>query len=152
MTLPTSFDKREMEVFKETPSGKVAKRVCVDSDTPVPVEIVEGIGDNRINKFDNVVSVASATSTTIVTYTVPAGKKFSLELVEVSGTNVADYTVEIDSAIEAKKRTWWTEFNTEFEFKKFVVAATKVINIKVIHDRSEVGDFDARILGLLEDV
>lgn len=107
-----------------------------------------------VNTFGQISSLASGSNTTIVSYTVPAGKTFFLQHCEVSGENIAVYTVEVASIVQALKRTYWGgSFNEEFKFddenaRGLSVSSSGVVTVKVIHQSATTGDFDARILGV----
>lgn len=109
-----------------------------------------------ISNFNSVSSVASGILTTIVSYTVPPAKSTYLCNVEVSGSNIARYDIYINSVLSARQRTEFTELNTNFIFNTassnigFKLATGTVVEIKVIHNRPFVGDFEARLLAVEE--
>jgi hypothetical protein len=108
-----------------------------------------------VSTYAEVLSVASAALTTVVTYTIPIGQTFNLQLVEFNGSNIATYTMEVDAVVEGKKYTYWSgpmfgEFVfTQSENKGLLLSASQVVRLRVIHDRLETGDFNGRILGIL---
>ena len=93
-----------------------------------------------------------------MSYTVPVGKKFFLQLVEVSGENIAVYDIFKDAAQIARRRTWWTGgFNTDFSFVKtnclgVLFSAGEKVELKVEHSRTMTADFEGRITGVLSNV
>jgi hypothetical protein len=148
----TSFNhERSYASFEKDQNDEgVNQRVQVKNgvDSPVPVEIVDdGAGGSSVNEFDTITGLAKDTETTIVSYTVPAGKTFYFKQVEVSGTNRAKYKVLIDGNDEATKRTYSPLFNEHFLFYNHKVTEGKVILVRVEHKRSSSGDFEARISG-----
>lgn len=140
-------------ISTEAKQDSMLIKLCDIDDTLKELES----GDPATNTFDEVTSVATSTLTTVVSYTVPAGLGFLLQLVEASGTNIAEYRVLLDTTLIAKRRTYFGgAVNTDFKFDGFnnkgiVVAAATVITLKVIHERPDTGDFSGRILGVLED-
>lgn len=130
--------------------------VVAQSAAPIAsVSIVPNI-DGVINTFSSISSLGSAATSTLVSYTVPVGKKFYLEIAEVSGENRASYSVLIDSSVVAKKRTYFTKYNTDFSFDSdqaggLKAVAGEVVKIDVTNNGDEVGDFDGRIMGVLLD-
>lgn len=143
---------RENRKFRDAgaPNTKVAVSVEQDANNPIPVNIVdEGFGGDLLNIFSEITSVATNTETEIDSYTVPFGQSFFLRLIDVSGTNMAKYTIELNASKIAVKRTYFTHFNTDFDFKSLELVSGDVLKIKVIHDRSETGDFESRIMGNL---
>lgn len=123
--------------------------------SPLPVTLTSSTGATVVNTYDTVSSVASSTITTIVSYTVPSSETFKLSRVEASGNNIASYQVEIDGVVQAFKRTYWgSGFNVNFNFMTanedgLDVGQNIVIRLRVTHERTEVGDFEGRILGSL---
>lgn len=101
--------------------------------------------------YAEVSSVASATLTTVVAYTVPVGKKATLERISMSGQNIATYTAEVNSVIVDKKRTWFNgPMSEEMNFitssgGSIQLAASDVVRVRVVHNRPAVADFNARI-------
>jgi len=143
-----SYRDREMQKFVESPTrtGEAAVEVVVGNTSAIPVTFTQGV---PIIEYGDIASLASGTLTTILTYTVPVGKTLALEKIEVSGCNVADYTVEIDGANKGKRRTYFGNFNADFEYKGFQIATGLVIRVRVIHSRPSAGDFDATLVGAL---
>jgi hypothetical protein len=106
------------------------------------------------NIYNSASAVPSMSLTPIVTYLVPAGKKFFLGFIQCSGENTARYQVQLDTDVIDVKRTYWGGgMNVEFEFtddvhKGLEVASGVTISVKVYHDRPYTGNFDAKILGV----
>ncbi len=137
--------------YRDTGDNRTKQAVEVENDSsnPIPVFITESSGDPIINVFAEVSSIAAALETTVLTYTVPVGKTLNLDRIDGSGENVARYDIYIDSVREARKRSWWTAFNVCFEFHKIELVAGQVLEMKVLHNSSAVGDFEGRLVGLL---
>lgn len=149
-------DIRELEQgkFVECPpdSGKPAVRVKI-CDEPLGVSFSPYLSGTLLSiaEYGSADSVVSGALTTVATYTVPALRQFVLYKVEASGENVAKYQVEIDSVVKGVKRTWWTDFNTEFNFERMELAAGAVVRVRVEHNSPDAGDFDATIIGVEGD-
>jgi len=138
----------------KTASDGRAVRVCL-TDDQIPLEIIDNpslpSGFTSISEFDSVTSVANSTLTDIVTFTVPVGKKLILDRVEVSGDNIAKFQVDIDASVNAVKRSYWCNFNQDFEWDRFELAAGSVIKVQVEQtSRPDTGDYEARIIGIEE--
>ena len=107
-----------------------------------------------LSLYNEVTSVVSGILTTINTYTVPVGKTFYLNKVEVSGNNLAEYSVKFNSTVNAKKYTWYSNFNEKFDYitggnnQGFQLVAGTIVTITTIHNRPFVGSFNARIQGI----
>lgn len=133
-------------VFDET--GKYI-RVGNDPSDPLNVFIVDANGSTPVLEYSKISSLANGALTNILSYTVPVGKTLILSKAEVSGCSVAQYSVEIDSVEKGVRRTYWGNFNADFQFDKFQVAEGLKVEIKVIHGRPAPGDFNATLVGSL---
>lgn len=113
-------------------------------------------GESLVNTYASISSVASSTTTTIVSYTVPALSTFYLLEAESSGNNIAIFELVIDGSVEGMWRTWFsTEAGKTWNFRAglnrgFSIDAGKIILIRVTHTRPSVGDFEGRIYGILK--
>ncbi len=124
--------------------------LAINPDGSINVNITQSNPGVLKTSYNEVSAVASSVLTVIHTYTAPIGVASFLQKIEVSGTNIAEYTVEINSTIQDKKRTYFgNSLNAEFKFIEagsglpLVVGDT--VDIKVIHVRPTVGDFNGRI-------
>lgn len=154
--MPSSFRDREQDKFKETPSGKTSVRVSVDPDSPIPVYSTEKTGNDSVRIFSQALSVPAAIETNIVSYIVPAGKKFVFERISFSGTNIARYSVEVSAVLFDRFYTYWsTSFFGERNYKTsgdgIFINSGQVITLKVSHNSSDFGDFYGSIEGFLID-
>ena len=100
--------------------------------------------------YNEITSVAASVLSSIQTYTVPVVSFAYLQKVEVSGTNIAEYTIEINSVVQDKKRTYFSgSLNTDFTFVEsgtgIPLSTGDIVEIKVVHLRPTVGDFNSRI-------
>lgn len=130
--------------------GQHLKTKPTNSPTdPLNVFIVDASGSTPVMEYSSISSLAAGALTNILSYTVPAGKTLVLDKAEVSGCNVAEYSVEVNAVIKGVRRTYWGNFNADFSFNKLQVAEGLVVRIKVIHSRPVVGDFNATLLGAL---
>lgn len=96
-------------------------------------------------------SIPQSVLTTILSYTIPISITGFLQKCIVSGTNIATYTVLINSSIIDKKRTMHGgNLNEEFNFSSYgmvgyPISSGDIVQVKVIHERSGLGDFNARL-------
>lgn len=114
------------------------------------VNIVSGGGSSGTPKnfYNEVASVASGITTLIGTYTVPSATNFFLQRVDVSGDNIAEFLIQINSSDSAKKRTYFGgNLNATFEFTSFELATGTILEIFVTHFRPSLGTFESRIQG-----
>lgn len=128
--------------------------MAVNTDGSINVNLVTGgtpVPEILRSTYNRAASVPAATSTVIVSYTVPIGKTGILSKIEYSGNNVATYEVFRNSVRIDTQRTYFSYLNGIFDFvsehlaSPFLLAASDLIEIKVTHQRPSVGDFDARI-------
>lgn len=130
----TNFPNPQNVVVTNTP------HVIVDN---LPVGITKSV-------FNEVLAVASGVTTTLGTYTVPAGKTAVLEKIFASGDNIGQYDVFKNGVkIDSMKTYFGGMLNVNFDFSSgysgLSLVTGDVITIKVLHTRPSPGDFTARI-------
>ena len=162
MSIPCSRNDLERAKFRECPadSGEVvvATQICQEepievtiSDQTINVDVNITDNDNIINEFSEVAAVPVSTPTLIVSYTVPMDKVLELRHVQVSGCNTGKWDVEVDGSPIARKRTYYTQYNEEFEFEALKITEGQVVDVIVENCGSTATEFDGRILGDLRD-
>lgn len=98
--------------------------------------------------YGEITSIAAFNSATVLSYTVPVGiATATLDKIDVSGTNLATYQIEVNSIVVDKKRTYHgAALNEVFEFNKSIPLNTgDIVRVMVEHQRPFVGDFNARL-------
>lgn len=150
----TSTIDGEIEVALSAPDDTVAISdgtdiLQVNGDGSINVNIVSGspTSSNVVSTFDTVSAVASGLETTIVTYTVPSGKTGRLNRTEFSGENIAVYNLYLNGDLIHRRRTFFgNSLCEEMNFESGIeLADGDVLILKVLHDRPDSGDFEARI-------
>lgn len=118
----------------------------INTDGSINVTVVPGGSINNI--YNEVTSVANGILTTIVTYVASTNGK--LKRVMVAGTNIAEYTIVINGTINAKKYTYFGNgLSEDFVFDDGIyLTIGDIIQIKTIHSRPYVGNFNANIVVL----
>lgn len=97
--------------------------------------------------YNEITSVPSSTLTNIVSYT--AVQNTRLKIIEVSGTNIAAYTVFVNGSPIHKKRTYYGFLDNNFQFSKgYALVLGDLVQVKVEHFNTSVGDFSGFILVL----
>ena len=149
MTLPNSYRDREQARFREPTLDKVSVAVTIEQENnnPVPVEFTESGVD--FYQFNEVSSIASAASATVLTYTIPIGQSLTINGVNVSGENIAVYTILIDSVVFDKVRTYFPNYNASFNIDNLTATAGQIIQIEVENFRPTTADFNANLYGRL---
>ena len=135
--------------YNDTNGQHLRTRPTNSPSDPLNVFIVSANGATPVLEYNGISSLSSGALTTILSYTVPAGKTLQLFKIEVSGGNTAKYQVEINSVVKGVRRTYWGKFNADFEFNNHQVGEGVVVRVRVIHSRPQVSDFDATLIGAL---
>lgn len=127
------------QVLKVNPDGSI--NINTDSPTAKTVNSL----------FGSISSVGNGILTTILSYTVPISKLDYLSLIEVSGSNMAQFEVYINGTLSARRRTSLTEYNSQFNFLVdseigLSLISGTILQIMVIQNRPDLGDYEARIV------
>ena len=131
-------------------------KVGNSDDEGIPVFLVNPPDTNdreTLNLYGEANSLAKTTETTMVTYTVPVGKKAELCLAEGEGDNGSSiYKVKKNGTIIAKKNVWFgAKLDVTFLFavgtlEGLELTAGDIIIVTVEHCRDDVGDFSGRLI------
>lgn len=122
-----------------------------DGSINVVIENAPTSNSQVVSTYNEIVSVASGMTTTIVTYTVPVGKEAVLQRCPVSGDNIARYDLLINNVVQDTVRTMFGADLTQlFDFTSgndsgLVLNAGDVVKIQVLHNRPSLGMFESRI-------
>lgn len=121
-----------------------ANTLNINSDGSINVNFITS-GLTTKNIFNEVSSVASGVTTTVVSYTATPGTK--LLKVDMGGGNVASYSLSIGGVLQNKKYTYYQNLNEIMDFKAGLpLNAGDQIVLSVIHTRPDPADFNAAIL------
>jgi hypothetical protein len=131
-------------------------QLAINSDGSINANIViSPLPDTYVSVFSDVTLVPSFVPTTVNSYVVPVGKSGSLTKIDVSGTNIALYTIMVNgSTIDQRYTYFGSSLNEHFEFSAngqggYPITAGDTVVVQVIHVRPTTGDFGARIQALL---
>lgn len=127
--------------FTSTVSGP--KR-SLDVNVTSPITITDtGIVNNVYGEVNSLVSGLTAV---LVNFT--ATSNCALQIASASGDNIAEYWVEVNSSVQSRKRTYFSgDFNVDFDFKKGIpLVSGDVVEVKVVHNRPTVADFNANLV------
>jgi hypothetical protein len=143
------------EKLRYLPSGDTAVAVTVENSNanPIPVFLANpGASGGEVKSlFGTAPVVASGVETLVTSYTVPVAKTSYLIKAQFSGTNIATYNLYINSVLSAVYRTYFSgALGYEIVFASvsvegILLSAGDIVELKVIHVRPSVGDFDGRI-------
>jgi len=112
---------------------------------PVPPPASEFIGE--LNLFDEDNAVAAASTVDIIDYTVPPSRKVRMRLVDVFGRHKGNYTIVIDGDLVARKETYYTYYETSFDFENFILDEGQNIKVSVENKGPSTTYFNARLRG-----
>ena len=126
--------------------------MVVNADGSINVNIETSISTPGLLLFHNdITSVAASIETTIITVTAPSNG-LRIEKIDVSGDNVALYRVYINGTEIYSKRSWWSNFNLDFDFENFangyLLSSGQVLTVTCYHTSHFLGDFEATVLAL----
>lgn len=124
--------------------------LAINPDGSINVNLTQSNPGDLKSFYNEITAVATSVLSTIQTYTAPVGKTTFLQKIEVSGSNIAEYTVEINAAVQDKKRTYFSgPLNAEFRFVEtgtgLPLQVGDVVTVRVIHLRPDTGDFNSRL-------
>jgi hypothetical protein len=138
----------EVEI-KGSPSGDLLN---VNADGSINVVVTEApvTGSTVESLFTAITSVPGGVLTTISTYTVPPGDTAMIEAVKVSGTNIAMYTINVNSTIVDQFYTFYGNLNFYQNYNTpqgstINLSSGDVLTVTVIHTKPYVGDFNSRV-------
>lgn len=135
---------------KEVTATETSGKVGLDVNVLNPSGVSSG---TAVNTYNQVTGVVNSVETTITSYTVPAATTSYLQIVEVSGTNIADYKVKLNgSTISRKYTNFGSDLSENFTFSNssglsgLILGTGDTISVTVIHNRAALGDFNSNIL------
>jgi hypothetical protein len=117
--------------------------LAINSDGSINVAITGG--GLTASTYNEVTSVASGSLTTVATFTASSATR--IRKVMASGTNIAYYEIVLNGSVIAKKYSYFTEYNVDFDFEDGIpMAITDTVLVRIEHNRIDTGDFNATII------
>ena len=104
-----------------------------------------------VNTYNEITSLVSSTTSTIVSYTAPVGKTTFLQKIAVDGSNIATYVVKVNGTTIDKRYTYFGgSFYAVFDFSAnanngYSLSVGDLVIVEVTHGRPSTGDFNGRI-------
>jgi hypothetical protein len=128
-------------------NGKIVRAVGLANYQEL-ADAIAGEGGERLLEFGEIFSLASSATTELLNITVPAQEIYVIGNIMCSGNRIAIYEFLVDDVVKARRRTWFSNFNAEFNFTK--ADFTENINLKVraTNNDSKTGDFEATLSGV----
>lgn len=125
----------------------------INSDGSINVNIVQSTDstENILNIYDEQTGVVSGLETLVVTFTGTPGRLYQLQRVQFTGEQIALYKVYVNGTAIASSRTHHgSGLSGTLEFvgagqEGLPINATDIVELKVLHNRPSIGDFEGRI-------
>jgi len=105
----------------------------------------------HIVEYGEINSVPALATQNVISYTVPTGQSLTGLRLLFSGDNRGTYSIKVGSDVVAKSRTTWTRFNAELALGGLVFTAGQTIVLDVVNESSHIGNFNATIVGVLNE-
>lgn len=118
----------------------------VGPKTALDVSIIANNTNNGsvVNFYNEVTSVATGVLTTILSHIATVDSK--IDYIHVAGTNMTEYQILINSVIVDKTYTYFgSSVSQVFNFNGTDLFVGDLIEIKTIHNRPDLGTFNARL-------
>ena len=128
-----------------------SNKVRVENTQDSPLFVTRTEVGTIVNIYNEVLSIAGLATSNIIQYTIPTNKLLEVLTIETSGTNRAVFSLDINGAIIAKQRSYFTEYNTSFNLNGLKLIEGDILKIIVENKSNSTADFNANILGRLED-
>ena len=141
--IDVSLDAAEDNIAIADPDGNFLN-INPDGSINVVANITGG-GKTTLSFYSEVTGIVNGITTLLATYT--TGTNQFLQKIEFSGTNIAEYELVVNGITQDKKRTYFgNSLNGNFDFTEGLqVPNGQTIQIFVVHNRPDTGDFNARI-------
>jgi len=131
--------------------GDGVNELAVNADGSLNVNFVQSGAPALLVSFNSVSAVATGAETTLISKVTPPGG-FRLMKVDVSGENVALFSLKVDGVTLFTKRSWWNNWNQEFRFEDFQnglrLTQGQVLSITVLHNRPSPANYEVTVMGL----
>lgn len=111
-----------------------------------PVVPAPSAPTGEINVYEEDI-LSPNTPTIILDYTVPESRTLNLDLIDCFGQNLGKYEILIDGDRAAYKETYWTSYETKFDFEALKVFAGQTIQVKVTNKGPDSTVHNARLRG-----
>lgn len=118
--------------------------IAIYVQDPTPPVAGDFVGELNVYQEE---SVTVPLDVTVIDYTVPPARKVRMRSIEAFGMNKGSFTIEINGDVVARKETYYTKYETVFDFENYPLEPGD--NIKVVADNkgTNTGLFNARLRG-----
>lgn len=153
---PLMMDRSEAIGNSLDVDSRRALHTLIKNTNPIPVT-TDPTANAAISVFQTAAAVANGVSTSVLTYTVPAGKILQLSAIQLEGDNVAAFTISQNATPIARARFGWTTYMITIPFEATPTAALNLaagitVGVTVLQEsRKTAGNYSARLIGVLID-
>lgn len=92
-------------------------------------------------------TITALNTATVLSYTIPTNRAMRLRKLDVFGTNLGAYEVQINGDRAGYKETYYTRYETEFDFDNYTLNEGDTIEIISTNKGSTTALFNARLRG-----
>ena len=101
--------------------------------------------------FSEVAAVVTGVETTLLSYTVTHDAGMDFLQAVASGDNIGKYRVKVNGVTRQMKRSYWSDFNVEFDMRSEDLIKDDVVTVTVISSADpDPAPFNASIIGGLK--
>jgi hypothetical protein len=125
--------------------------ISFEARIQVLLYVPPGSSVNTLNIYNEQSAITSGILTTLASYTTPISTNKKLQKIICSGDNVSKYLVYVNGSVIDLNRTYFGgSLNVDFDFTSandlgYGLSTGDLIEVKVIHNRLTVSDYNARI-------
>lgn len=138
--------------FTADQDGNAARNVVDNKTHDLLTDIADQLGavGTQTLLYNEISAAVPASTSTVLTYTVPVGKTLEITSGTISGDNISKYTVEVNSSVVNTKRSTWTKFNVDFDIINYELSAGDTLTIKAENKGDSNSDYEATLIGVLK--
>lgn len=142
-------DPKAGDIHSSVRLGDGTNEIAVNTDGSLNVNVIQSSSVPGLQYwFNETLAVPNATETTLISLVgPPQGRRITK--VSVSGDNLAQFRVKLDSNTVESRRTWWNHFNETFAFESFsnglVVGSGVTLSVTVLQNRPVPGTYQVTV-------
>jgi hypothetical protein len=129
---------------KDEDGNEYVQPIAIYVQDPAPPVAGDFVGELNIYEED---SAMPTLTTTLIDYTIPASRKVRMRDIEAFGMNKANFTIEINGDVVARKETYYTRYETLFNFENYSLKSGDNIKVIAQNKGTNTGLFNARMRG-----
>lgn len=148
VTATVDLDHTEDDVLIYGNDGTTDRKIKTDTSGNVQVGIVQ---KQPVNEYAEVANIVSEVETTVVSYTVPAGKTLNIQGFLGTGTATGRFKLFLDSTVRGILRSSAAERSPSITYVNGVIQAAEgvVVTVKAYHEELANQTFQCNLFGYL---